>query len=78
MTAAIHDQARKAANLAPVNVTPEDTARIADATSAVWEPVVLSLVEALECSADGHGEDHARLVTEVKRLLQDGSSRVGD
>jgi hypothetical protein len=34
------EQARKAANLVPVNVNPEDTFRIADAASDVWQPLL--------------------------------------
>jgi len=54
--------ARRAANLVPVDITPADTCRIADAVSDVWEPQVNRLKGALR--AAGVAE---RLVEEIAR-----------
>jgi len=43
----IRESARKAGNLVPVNVTPEDTFRITDAASDVWSIHVDRLMGAL-------------------------------
>lgn len=50
-------------------ITEAKAEAAAHAASDVWEPIVRSLVEALECDVDGHEDDHARLVAEAKEAL---------
>lgn len=68
-----HAQARRAANLVPVDVTPEDTARIADAASDVWEPLVRRLFGELVNSRAAL----ARLGG-AEWLLSDGDAQIAD
>lgn len=60
-------RARKVANLVPVNVTPEDTARIADAVSDEWEPLLREASALLR--DNGYGVEVARFLLRMGALL---------
>lgn len=77
----LRERARKRANLVPVNVTPEDTARIADAVSALWEAENERLRDLLNSAADALAEFYddesyteEGLIQLIEQALGNGSS----
>jgi hypothetical protein len=69
---------RKAANLVSVNVTPEDTIRIADAVSDVWRNHTLDLIMVYYQREMKTREERERLRELLRQACESYSGKYGE